>query len=306
MNETKSEREKNEASADIRIYQVLPKDFEAFRIYDPLDRLDLAALPGTVVLGAVDLEDRKDPETAGLLIATLQEDRYLLEWLAVSPHYRGREVGAELLDTMFAVCERAGLPFFSVCCTREITNTGDEYFSSGYFERREETGHAYRLPVKEFFRAKGLPKQEEDSPVVSLKDLRAAEWDQVREYLKKAPHRYQLCAGDVFVTGTNNALSCAWIEDGKVHGVLLLLTVGRRHYPVAAAMDSPDELNALVAYSTQRAKALELDEEELIVLCSSHNADHFMQGYAGNEMRFYRRILTAEVSEYPVRTPAGA
>ena len=30
-----------------------------------------------------------------------------------------------------------------------------------------------------------LPKQEEDSPVVSLKDLRAAERDQVREYRGK-------------------------------------------------------------------------------------------------------------------------
>ena len=101
-----SKKQETKTAFDIAIYRVLPSDFGAFRIFDPLDRLDLAALPGTVVLGAVNMEDKKDPEAAGLLIATEQKDRYVLEWLAVSPYFRNQEVGAELIDTMFSVSAR--------------------------------------------------------------------------------------------------------------------------------------------------------------------------------------------------------
>ncbi len=284
---------------DIKIYRVLPSDFGEFRIFDPLDRLDMAALPGTVVLGAVNMEDKKDPEPAGLLIATEQEDRYILEWLAVSPYYRNQKVGEELLDMVFSVSAKAGLPFFSARCTREIINTGDDYFKTSCFEIEEETGRAYRLPIKNFFQAKNLPYKEDDSVVFSIKDLKAAERDRVMDYVGTARRRQLLSSRPLKITDADQELSSVWIEDGEVHGALFILSRGKRHYPVLVAVDTEDELNILIVHSITRAKALKLDDDDLIVLCPSRHVDHVMQGYVGTEKRFYRKLLTADVSEYP-------
>ena len=290
-----------EIEYEIRIYRVLPSDFKPFRIFDPLDRLDLAALPGTVVLGAVNMEDEKDPEPAGLLIATEQEDRYILEWLAVSPHYRNQKVGEELLDMVFSISAKAGLPFFSVRCTREIINNGDGYFKTSCFEKEEETGRAYRLPMKEFFQAKSLPDKEDDSVVFSVKDLKAAERDRIRDYVEKTRRLQSLSFRPLKITDADQELSSVWLEDGRIHGVLFLLSCGKRHYPVLVAVDSVNELHALIAHSVTRAKAMKLEGDDLIVLCPSRHVDHVMQGFVGIEKGFYRKLLTADVSEYPGR-----
>ncbi len=287
-----------ESVYDIRIFRILPQDVDAFRIFDPLDRLDLSALPGTVVLGAMNMEDENDPDPAGVLIATEQEDRYLLEWLAVSPDYRGQEVGGELIDSVFTASENAALPFFSVCCTREIRNNGDGYFNSCWFEKEEETGHAYRLPLKALFNAKNLPKNKEDTAAIALKDLRTTERDLVWEYLEHAKHLHLLCSRPLPPKDADQELSCVWLEDNEIHGALLILSVENRHYPVLAAMDSVNELDALAAFCIDRAIELQLDEDELIVLCRTRHTDHIMNGYVGNEGRFYRKLLTADVSEF--------
>ena len=296
-----SKNQDTEIEYDIRIYRVLPSDFVVFRIFDPLDRLDLAALPGTVVLGAVNTEDEKDPEPAGLLIATEQEDRYILEWIAVSPYYRNQKIGEELLDMVFSISAKAGLPFFSVRCTGEILNTGDGYFKTACFEKEEETGRSYRLPMKDFFRANNLPGKDDDSVIFSVKDLKAAQRDMVSDYVIKANRRYLLSSRPLKITDADQGLSSVWIEDEKVHGALLLMSCEMRHYPVLVAVDSVNELYSLIAHSVARAKALNLDDDELIVLCPTRHVDHVMQGYVGTENRFYRKLLTADVSEYPSR-----
>ena len=200
-----------EVSYDIRIYRVMPQDFDVFSIFDPLDRLDLAALPGTVVLGAVDMSDKNNPEPVGLMIAIEQGGQYVLEWLAVAPYYRNQEVGSEFIDVMFTTSSQAGFATVSALCTKEVPNSGAAYLKMGYFDRSTDGGCAYRLKISDYISMDTLPQLPEDSAVVSLRQLGASEREALVEYVKKAKLHYSISDRPLLLQNADEDLSSVWL-----------------------------------------------------------------------------------------------
>ena len=276
-------------------YQIRPEDYPVFRIFDPLDRLDLAILPGTLVIGAFGMEDN-DPEPAGLLIASDEGDRYTIEWLAVAPFCRGQEVGAELLDILFRASERKGYEILSARFTHELGIPEKGYFRFGFFERRESERSICRVNLGTLLESPSLPLQAREKFVISLGECQ--DHRLITEYIKDADMRYALSNGILPLKEADPELSCLWQEEGKICGVLLILSCENRHYPALIAADSDYEMDACIAYAADRADEKGLAGDILILPLRSQYIAFRMKKYIKTEGSFRREILTANVEEY--------
>ena len=276
-------------------YHIRPEDHQVFRIFDPLNRLDLAILPGTLVVGAFGMEDN-DPEPAGLLIAFDEGDRYTIEWLAVAPFYRDREVGAELLDILFRASERRGYEILSARFTYELGMPEKGYFRLGFFEQMESERGIYRVSLRKLLGSSALPLPARENFVIPLKEF--PDQRKITEYIKDASLRYTLSNGILPPWEADPDLSCLWLEEGKICCVLLILSCEDRHYPALIAADSDYETDACIAFSADQADERRLYDDTLILPFRSRFVASRMRKYIGTEDTFRREILTANVHEY--------
>ncbi len=292
---------------DISYYHIRPEDHQFFRIFDPLDRLDLAILPGSLVVGAFRMADSDpEPEPAGLLIASDEGDRYTIEWLAVAPFYRGKEVGSELLDILFRASERRGYDILSARFTYELGIPEKAYFTLGFFEQSESERSIYRVSLGKLLGSATLPLPAREKCVISLGEFH--DHGKIMEYIQEACLCYKLSNGILPPWDADPKLSCLWLEEGKICGVFLILSCADRHYPALIAADSDYEADACIAFSADQADELGLHEDTLILPFKSQSIAFRMRKYIGTEDSFRREILTADVREYlsyqTVNTPS--
>jgi GNAT superfamily N-acetyltransferase len=279
----------------IIIARVLPEHFDAFRIFDLYDCLDLANLPGAFVLGALDDGTyKKENAPVGVFIASIEDKTLIIEWMATDPAYRKMGIGDAFLDAAMTVAGEMGITEVEAKIRRDM-GIGDEYFRyCGFDEERADKGE-YRLTVSEFVVYGKLPKERDDEFIHPLSALKPDELTKVDEYLKTTQNVHFLAPGMRLGKVIDPGLSLVWMEEGKPMGALLIISEGSNHYPVAIGGNTGYEINALIRSAADRMKGRGLYDDMLIIRCSSPYGLNLARNILGREGRVPVRRLVMTV-----------
>ena len=283
----------------IKLVRILPSDYVLFRQFDPFNTLDMMVLPGAFALGAID-EGRYAGKTAlaGLMTVTSKRDMLIIEWLAVDPEYREMEIGSALCDTVFETAKELGMAKVCVRLEEGDFSVNEAWFKDGFFTQEEECPGVYRLGVGSFTAQKVFHERAVSKAVKPLAKLSASNRAQIPEFSDKAAvsHKhgniaalYGLC---------DKELSCAYTENGELKGVLLILSVEDRHFPLLLAADSENILEDMITYSAAYADDNLSIGDTLIVFCDSDDIRSIMKDYIGDKGYIKRKLLYGTVDEF--------
>ena len=282
----------------IEFVHILQKDWIKFKELDPLDRLELLALPGAFAIGAVDIS-KKTAMDVGLMVVLKEHDRYVLEWLGVDQQYRDREIGGALLKMLFDIAADSGHHQVSVRLTSEEEDGVSDYFWDHFFEEETELPDMFRISVTDFFKKSRQINGGNDAKNTPLSELDAEEKNRVLEYIQKCEDGYSLFEGWMNWDLMNGDFSCiSTASDGAITGVFLCMTVGINCYPLLLAADEPVIEQRLVEHAIIRLHNMEKKGYMLSVLCRSQDMSDMAADILQGEGRIKQKILTADVDRY--------
>ena len=282
----------------IIIAKVRKENIDDFRIFDPYDCLDLAGLPGTIVLGALDDGFyRAKNRPVGVFIATTGKSALTIEWMATDPDYRNLEIGDAFIEAAFLIAKQKGLSEVEARIrSKEPGNEG--YFRYGFFETDKKDFGEYRLLISDAMVKFRIPEENGDDNICTVSKLVGGEVQALDEFLLEAPISHLLVPGISCGSNIDTSLSLVWMEDGRPAGALIFISSGQNHYPVAIAGESDYEIKALIGYAAQHIKLSLPQEDTLIVRCNSIYTSTLAKSIFGSEGLSATRKLTCRVEEY--------
>ena len=172
---------------------------------------------------------------AGVLCASHhEENRMEILWLYVADPYHGREIGDELLDTVFEDAKGMGISRVTVRMTGlsgEPAFPAEEWFTERGFLEGGTVGWEWSLTAEQL---KSLPLAGKEGAgkeipgVVCLRDLTR----NVREQERRRFDEYTARTDIPLLPGAiEEELSCVYEEDGEVKGGLIVQRLGGILYP---------------------------------------------------------------------------
>ena len=162
---------------NLLVLRLRPQEHLLFEWLDPFDFLSRAMLPDHFALAAaVRGDDLHGDSSAGLLVASVEEKRIVIEWLCTDPERRNLGLGEKLLSYVFDMAERNGKK--EVCAlfqmdsdVGEAQQYAESYFSLLGFDREEEQVGEWEVDMydlNECFYTQASRKQ--DARVVCLEE----------------------------------------------------------------------------------------------------------------------------------------
>ena len=291
----------------IKLVRILPADYPLFRQFDPLNTIDMMVLPESFALGAID-EGRYAGTTtlAGLMTVTTAADRLIIEWLAVDQEYRDMEIGSALCDTLFEAAKETGIP--KVCARFEEgeSSVSESWFKDGFFTEEEEIPGVYRVETGIFVSKGKLTKKAKPDTVKPLSKLSAAARAKIQEFDQKAAISYK--HGDIAsVYGLcDKDFSCAYMEGDEIKGIMLVISIEDRHYPLLLAAESNEVIEDMIVYSAHYADDNLSIGDKLIIFCDTEDTHTLVKHYIGDTGYIKRKYLYGNVAEFEAESTAAS
>ncbi|MBO6215001.1 MAG: hypothetical protein J6N76_05640 [Lachnospiraceae bacterium] len=282
----------------IEFVHILQKDWIKFKELDPLDRLELLALPGASAIGAVDVSG-EEAFDVGLMVVLKDHDSYVLEWLGIDQQYRDREIGGALLKMLFDLAAENGNEKVYVRLTSEEEDGVSDYFWDHFFEEEIEQPDMFRVKVTDFFKKAKMINAGDESGCIPLKELDDEKKNRLLEYIRGCEEGYSMFEGWMNWDLMDGELSSiSYGKNGEIDGVFLCMTLGINCYPILLAADEPLIEQKLVGHAINKLHSMEKRGYMLSVLCSSRDMSEMAEDILKGEGRIKQKLMAADVDRY--------
>ena len=282
----------------IEFVHILQKDWIKFKELDPLDRLELLALPGSFGIGAVDVSGEEALDV-GVMVVLQDHGSYVLEWLCIDQQYRDREIGGALLKMLFDLAAEKGHEKVYARMTSEIEEVVEDYLHDHFFEDEIEQPDLFRISVIDFFKKGKMISAVEESLCTPLKELDDEKKNRLLEYIRDCEEGFALFEGWMNWDLMDGELSSvSYGKNGDFDGVFLCLTAGINCYPILLAADEPLIEQRLVGHAMHLLHSMEKKGYMLSVLCRSMDMSEMAEDILKGEGRIKQKLLSADVSRY--------
>ncbi len=129
---------------DIQYVKCEKEDRGFFRFLDPYEKLRILSLPFGFAMGAL-LEEGDKLIPVGLLVASVSDESFITEWLAVSPDHQWSGIGEGLLYRAFKIASDLGLETVQAVFLPEYEKEialkhAKIYFEERLFKKKIEAG----------------------------------------------------------------------------------------------------------------------------------------------------------------------
>ena len=284
----------------MEIVVIKSEDAKLFGHLDPYGLIDRIGFPGAFGLGVI-MPGTKSDIVAGLLVATIEGGRLVIEWLATDPECREQGVAGELLKQAFLAAEKLELSEVAVRLTDRMTDPDfgrdpEPYFRDFLFDKEEDGPDYYMIPVSEISKSKDLASKVSDSGIRPLRELSAAEKNQLIAFMSDCEDVYVVPEYISDLSVLDPTLSFVSLAENKVSGAFLTISAGKYHYSVFLGVTSDH-----IAFSLEQAVAAASEELHISdVLQIRDNGDFtpFMLRGAGNIAKIRQKLLVAEVADF--------
>jgi GNAT superfamily N-acetyltransferase len=289
-------------------------DLLSYEELAPLSLLERTFLPGAL-MGVMTAGERP----CGIVIATEEEEIYVIEWLYVSPRFRGKGIGGELLKKMGQHSRKKGYGELAVCLSKAVESRveGDvEAYVRGLgFTEEEKHLPEYVCRLSELMDAV-LPQSErlegnrgtgaETQPdhlegadpetrltLASLAEAEERTITMIRAFLEKSKNRKDPLAAERLFGQADRRLSVVAVRRGDPVGILLVHKGITGVYPYYMHSQNVKDAHALVREALWKAARCLSPEVTVIVRCIRFSSDSVMQKYSPPAACFPVRYLLA-------------
>ncbi len=290
------------------IIQITDITAEAYEHMVPPEQLYPLDEPGHYCLGAV---DEKDGEltAVGILIFDVLEGTNgidldiaaVLNWLYVEEAYRGQGYGNALMEELYRILNDAGIyplicdvPFpaeYNRLCAF-LENWGLEFTLVDKFE--------FRTTLGEVRRNKHFEGKKPTGKVISMADMTAQEWKNLKKVLVKEPMHLEFLENPHFYDGE---LSCVYCSGDQVQAIFVV-----RSYKdsilipellMGFTSGSSAQLYQLLLYALEKTDGEFGDDAQILVCCQSAGSAALIDGlFPDAEPELVRRgVYIAETEE---------
>ena len=282
----------------IEFVHILQKDWIKFKELDPLDRLELLALPGSFGIGAVDVSGEEALDV-GVMVVLQDHGSYVLEWLCIDQQYRDREIGGALLKMLFDLAAEKGHEKVYARMTSEIEEVVEDYLHDHFFEDEMAQPDMFRISVIDFFKKAKMIGVGDDSKCVPLSNLDDEKKNRLLEYIRGCEESYLLFEGWMDWNYMDPVLSCvSYGQDEKIDGVFLCVTAGLNCCPILLAADSPIIEQRLIGHAMKELHSMEKRGYILSVFCRSDDMSEMAEDILKGEGRISQKLLIADINRY--------
>ncbi len=286
-------------NSNIEIVSILPEHFSFFETYDPLDKLELAVLPGAFAIGAFDRgEDGKRTLPVALMVVTKGQNSLVCEWLAVALKYRGREIGGTMLRLLFEAAEKMGYETVTACFSEKTDEIARDYCLQRFFEKSNGCMGRYIMSASDFIAEGKFSEIRAGDPCFSLREAESRIINEASAFAKRARILHTLSDGEIAWNIADPDLSVIYTDGEKVRGVIVVAENDDIYTPVLLAGESQDEVNTLIAESLKRLKNKPRSGKEICIYVRSRYIEELIGGIIGLEDLEREEVLTARVSDY--------
>ncbi len=253
---------------------------------DPFDALELLCLPGAFALGSTQEMDGFDVP-AGLMVVSCQEEQLTIEWLYVTPEFRGMGIGSYLMELAFEEAKGRGIGDVSARITEEYVDSGllwdpEEFFTNDVFGNEDESFSEWHTSMCDL--SKLLMKDEKkneaaakDPEVVTLKGLsnydRADTGPALRKlFSSRVPQKF-----DRYLQAADDRLSFFLLRDGQYCGALLTCGNGNSHYPFFMVAKDDNDAEKLARAALYHAEDYVRGNEQIVIRCETRLAEKLLE-----------------------------
>ena len=260
----------------MRILRLRPQERRYFDWLDPFRRLDRLVLPHYFALvGVTGIEGKNDESPSALLVASMEDDRLVVEWLCVDPAQRYEGLGGEMLDKLFELAKKQGLSKVAVRILEkdelsELNTESELYFAEQCFDSEELLPGEWSAEMFKLLKGSFFKKNASDYPMAKtirevsaglLKDAIGKLWDDDKAWrLSDVPGEPGIYDPD---------LSSALVDEDEICGLFLVQRVGDICYPSFMYAESEQEFLALVLRSAGAAREVMSPDEEIRLIARS-------------------------------------
>ena len=229
----------------MRIHTIKEDELEYYSHLLPDEMQDYPRIPGMMAFGAAE-EDEGDYVGAGiLLISMLHKDEIRIEWLYVDPKYRGEAIASQLLYLAFDLAQADKRPYVSA----RVVGTGSReyhddpivmFLTERQFSFREFTANEWFLKPADAAKLvrTAFGNMYEEELVRPIKEL--------SDRLQRNAFRFALNMQNpefpIVPERIDRDLSCAFVDEDEVEGVLLFMRAGKLVLPVALVAKNNDRV----------------------------------------------------------------
>lgn len=245
---------------NMQIYRLRNEEKSYFDWMDPYGFLSRLALPHYFALAAcVKGEDGGDVPS-GLLVASIEEERIIIEWMCVAPEIREQGVGDALLDKVFEIARennftQVGAGFIDDPDLKEAEEAASEYFRErGFWEDEDRPGEwniaVDQLGINSYFK-------DDKQSIPEAKTLSEFSSGEVRNAIKTlgtSDKASRLFDPTIFNADYDLKLSSVLIADDEPCGLFLIVRADDICYPVFMYAESEREKKALILASAKAAQ----------------------------------------------------
>ena len=243
----------------MRIHTIKESELEYYSHLLPDEMQDYPRIPGMMAFGAAE-EDAGDYVGAGiLLISMFHKDEVRIEWLFVDPKYRGRAIASQLLYLAFDLAQadkRARVsarvvgtgskeyhddPIVMFLTERQFSF--DRFTANEWFLKPAEAAKAVRTAIGNMY------EEELVRPIGELSD-------RMQRNAFSYAQKMQNPEFPIVPERIDRDLSCAFVGEDEVDGVLLFMRAGKLVLPVAlvARKNNHVVLNYLLVCAAEQSE----------------------------------------------------
>ena len=284
----------------MEIVLIKTEDERVFAHLDPYGFIEKIDLPGAFGLGMI-MAGKNADIAAGLLVATCEVDRLVIEWLATDPECQGQGVAGALLKKAFLAAQGLGVREVAASLTDRMTDPAfgrdpRQYFRDFFFDIEEEGPDYLVQPVAYISKSRDLANKTKPVDIRSLSGLGATEKNQLIAFMSDCEDAYVIPQYMGNLSAMDPALSFVAMVDEKVSGAFLTISSGRYHYPVFLGATSDHTAFSLEHAVADASEELHLADEFYIRDLGEFTP--FMLRGTGNATRVSTLLIKAEVADF--------
>ena len=236
----------------IKYVRVTKKDSIFFDFLDPYEKLRILSLPFGIAMGAVEeKEDELIP--VGILVASVSDEVFIIEWLAVSLDHVSCSIGEGLLYRAFEAASYLGLKYVQAVFLPEYEKEAALKYSKGYFEKRlfnkkYEAGADVDLLLSDIKTLAGTKECQ------ILNDMTSEKRRKCIERLSGIENATYTFSPGILLPGLDNDISVVCKNEDSLEGGLLLCVVDDTIYPLYHYARTKDISDSLIAKAVTAAK----------------------------------------------------
>ncbi len=287
---------------------------------DPLMMLDRLEFPNAFALLAIESDAQtKDDLPAGLLIASVQAELLVIDWLYVAAAHRMQGIGEQLLVAAFEYAAQKGIVRLGAYINDEYGRSDicagqEHFFRERLFREKQPLGGEWLTDLQTLAMQPGLrTKAQTTAQTGTFRNLSVTQaGDVIAQLLRmeqcdtlypmRAQERYfdpdasvvlsdqgKLCGGLL--------IQCVVRDTPRIKGGMIVRSRENILYPVLCCAPSDADARVLAAEALKAAALKYGTDTQVHVILKSDRYAGVMDD-AWNRMRVNNRLLTARVEDY--------